>query len=179
MSRSRNAYQNIEIAPSSSADVPSQTRWEWIRFSSERHIRIQTAFSGVSHGEELLDREHEHELVRLEGEVVDPLRVRDPLPVGLRLHVLLEAGVQVADHRLEPGDVLPVEVDDQPQDAVRRRVVRAEVDREDVLEVVLRGIDVEDRRAAGGDAGPLVDPALGDYGHYRSPEKRTGSPPSG
>ena len=48
MSRSRNAYQNIEIAPSSSADVPSQTRCEWIRFSSERHIRIQTAFSGVS-----------------------------------------------------------------------------------------------------------------------------------
>ncbi len=48
MSRSRNAYQNIEIAPISSADVPSQTRCEWIRFSSERHIRIQVAFSGVS-----------------------------------------------------------------------------------------------------------------------------------
>ncbi len=48
MSRSRNAYQNIEIAPISSADVPSHTRCEWIRFSSERHIRIQVAFSGVS-----------------------------------------------------------------------------------------------------------------------------------
>ena len=48
MSRSRNAYQNIEIAPISSADVPSQTRCEWIRFSSARHIRIQVAFSGVS-----------------------------------------------------------------------------------------------------------------------------------
>ena len=48
MSRSRNAYQNIEIAPISSADVPSQTRCEWIRLSSARHIRIQVAFSGVS-----------------------------------------------------------------------------------------------------------------------------------
>ena len=48
MSRSRNAYQNIEIAPISSADVPSQTRWEWIRLSSARHMRIHVAFSGVS-----------------------------------------------------------------------------------------------------------------------------------
>ena len=30
------------------ADVPSQTRCEWMRLSSERHIRIQVAFSGVS-----------------------------------------------------------------------------------------------------------------------------------
>ena len=48
MSRSRKQYQNIEIAPSSSAAVASQTRCEWIRFSSHRSIRIQTAFGGVS-----------------------------------------------------------------------------------------------------------------------------------
>ena len=48
MSRSSNVYQNIEIAPSSSAEVPSQTRWEWIRFSSERHMRIHVAFGGTS-----------------------------------------------------------------------------------------------------------------------------------
>ncbi len=47
-SRSRKQYQNIEIAPSSSAAVPSQTRCEWIRFSSQRHVRIQAAFGGVS-----------------------------------------------------------------------------------------------------------------------------------
>ena len=47
-SRSRKQYQNIEIAPSSSAAVPSQTRWEWIRFSSHRSIRIQVAFGGIS-----------------------------------------------------------------------------------------------------------------------------------
>ena len=47
-SRSRNAYQNIEIAPSSSAEVPSQTRCEWIRFSSQSAIRIQVALRGTS-----------------------------------------------------------------------------------------------------------------------------------
>ena len=47
-SRSRKQYQNIEIAPSSSAAVPSQTRCEWIRFSSQRQVRIQLAFAGTS-----------------------------------------------------------------------------------------------------------------------------------
>ena len=42
------AYQNIEIAPSSSAAVPSQMRCEWIRFSSQRHMRIHVAFRGIS-----------------------------------------------------------------------------------------------------------------------------------
>ena len=47
-SRSRKQYQNIEIAPSSRAAVPSQTRCEWIRFSSQRQVRIHEAFGGVS-----------------------------------------------------------------------------------------------------------------------------------
>ena len=88
--------------------------------------------------EQLLDREHEDELVVLEGDVVDPLGVRDRLPPRLLLHVLLEAGVQVADHRAQADDVLAVQVDDEPQDAVRRRVVRAEVDLEDVVVVAQR-----------------------------------------
>ena len=48
MSRSRNAYQNIEIAPISSAEVPSQTRCEWMRFSSQSSVRIHVAFGGGS-----------------------------------------------------------------------------------------------------------------------------------
>ena len=47
-SRSRKQYQNIEIAPSSSALVPRKTRCEWIRFSSQRSVRIQVAFGGTS-----------------------------------------------------------------------------------------------------------------------------------
>ena len=133
----------------------------------------------MSRAEQLLDREDVDELVVLVRDVVDPRGVGDPLPVRLRLHVLLEPRVEVADDRLDPGDVLAVEVDDQAEDAVRRRVVRPEVDGEDVVEVVLGRVDDELRRAGRGDPRPLVDPRLGDDGHQRSPEKRTGSPPSG
>src|SRR5690348_17892297 len=45
-----------------------------------------------------------------------------------RLHLLLDPGVEVADHRLHALDLLAVEVDHQAQHAVRRRVVGAEVD---------------------------------------------------
>ena len=47
-----------------------------------------------------------------------------------RLHLLLDARVQVADHRLDAAHLLPVEVDDEPEHAVGRGVVRTEVDRE-------------------------------------------------
>jgi hypothetical protein len=106
-SRSRKQYQNIEIAPSSSAAVPSQTRCEWIRFSSSSSVRIQVAFGGTSMPSSFSIASDEDELVVLEGDVVDPLRVRDRLPPRLLLHVLLEAGVQVADHRSRPTTCSP------------------------------------------------------------------------
>ena len=135
---------------------------------------------GRLHVEQLLDGEDEDQFVVLEGEVVDPRGVRDRLPPGLGLHVLLEAGVQVADHRAEADDLLPVQVDDQAQDAVRRRVVRPEVDLEQVLALAELLGDLEDRRDRRGDVAPLVDPrALDGHRHYSSSEKRTGSPPIG
>ena len=63
--------------------------------------------------EQLLDRQHEDELVVLVPDVVDPLREGDALPVRLRLHRLLEARVEVADHRRDADDLLAVQVDDQ------------------------------------------------------------------
>ena len=62
-SRSRKQYQSIEIAPSSSAAVPSQTRCEWIRVSSQRSIRIHVRLRRRLDPEQLLDRQHEDELV--------------------------------------------------------------------------------------------------------------------
>ena len=47
-SRSRNAYQNIEIAPRSSALVPSHTRCDAIRFSSRWITRRYWARGGTS-----------------------------------------------------------------------------------------------------------------------------------
>ena len=47
-SRSRKQYQNIEIAPRSSADVPSQTMWLMIRLSSRWMTRRYCARLGTS-----------------------------------------------------------------------------------------------------------------------------------
>src|SRR5581483_8965689 len=132
--------------------------------------------------EELLDGADEHVLVVLEGDVVDALGVRDALPPRLLLHVLLEPGMQVADHGLDPGDVLAVEVDDQAQDAVRRRVVRPEVDRLDVAGRLQLRRGAKHRRRRAGNARALVDlraRGAGCGGCHSSPENLTGSPPSG
>ena len=48
LSRSRKQYQNIETAPRSSAEVPSQTKCEWIRFSSMWITRSYLARGGIS-----------------------------------------------------------------------------------------------------------------------------------
>ncbi len=140
--------------------------------------------------EQLLDREHEHELVVLVADVVDPLGERDALPVRLRLHRLLEAGVEVADHGRDADDLLAVEVDDQAQHAVRRRVVRAEVDLEDVL---ARRAAPRGRRGSSGTRDGMREPSYWLVGDVRpaaardessgrahcSSLKRTGSPPIG
>ncbi len=47
-SRSRKQYQNIEIAPRSSALVPSHTRWLMIRLSSMWITRRYCARWGIS-----------------------------------------------------------------------------------------------------------------------------------
>jgi hypothetical protein len=47
-SRSRKQYQNMETAPRSRAEVPSQTRCEWIRLSSMWITRRYFARSGIS-----------------------------------------------------------------------------------------------------------------------------------
>jgi hypothetical protein len=138
--------------------------------------------------EQLFDREHEHEPVVLIADVVDSLREGDALPVGLRLHRLLEAGVQVADHGRDADDLLAVEVDDQAEDAVRRGVVRAEVDLKDVLVREQLLGDLEHGRHAGRDARPLVllvgddrppPTGCGRCDAHSSSVKRTGSPPIG
>ncbi len=87
--------------------------------------------------------------------------------------------MEVADDGADARHRLAVEVDDEAQDAVGRGVVRPEVDAEDVLEPVLLGIDLENRRDGARDARPLVDPGAGQDRHQSSSEKRTGSPPSG
>ena len=128
--------------------------------------------------EQLLDRHAEHELVAEERVVVGPGRVRDRLPVRLLLHVLLDARVHVADLVVQADDRLAVERRDEAQHAVRRRVVRAEVEQHRVRVVRRRDQHRRDRREHLG--GRVAERAVvGERAHQTSSENCTGSPPMG
>ncbi len=86
--------------------------------------------------EQLLDRHAEGDRVEVVGEVVHPLDERDDLPVLLVLAALLDAGVDVADDRRDVADHLPLERGQQPQHAVGGRVVRPDVEREELVVAV-------------------------------------------
>jgi hypothetical protein len=87
----------------------------------------------VGDAEELLDRQAVGGLLEHRGEVVHPGAEGHALHPGAELHVLLDAGVQVADARAGLGDGLAVELEDEPEHAVRRRVLRAHVDDDPLL----------------------------------------------
>ena len=78
--------------------------------------------------EQPLDAEHVGRLVVERRQVVHPGAERRALHPGAVLHVLLDAGVQVADAAAGLGHRLALELEDQPEHAVRRRVLRAHVD---------------------------------------------------
>ena len=160
---------------------PDEVRVDAVELAEE-HPHPRRLLRGL-HLEELLDGEDEDELVVLERQVVDPLRVRDRLPPRLLLHVLLEPGVEIADDGLEAFDLLAVQIDDQAQHAVRGGMVRPEVDLKDVPLLAEGGIDLEDGRDGRGDPRSLrrSSPALArrQPRAHSALEKRTGSPPSG
>ena len=104
----------------------------------------------VGDAEQLLDAEAVGRLLEHRREVVHAGAERDPLGPGAELHVLLDAGVQVADARAGLGDRLAVELEDEPQHAVGRRVLRAHVDDDALLAQRGRLVDEVVPVAAGG-----------------------------
>ncbi len=123
------------------ACVASQRRCEEMRCSSERITRMKLRATGDLLGDphELLDRLDEAEVVRGRGDVVHAVRVGDALRIGHVLEELLGAAVQIADDRLRVDDALAVDLQKDAQHAVRRRMLRAEVD--------LHFVDVKHRQA--------------------------------
>ena len=83
---------------------------------------------GHLHAEHLLDAEDHAELVGERGQPVVPVGQDEDLAVVADLEELLGAAVHVADDRLGPQDALAVEDDPQPQHAVGRGVLRADVE---------------------------------------------------
>ena len=94
---------------------------------------------GTVDAEQLLDREAEGVLLVHRRDVVEPVEIRDRLQVGLVLDQLLGAAMQQPDMRIDALDHLAVELQHQAQHAVRRRMLRPEVDGEvaDVLASVM------------------------------------------
>ena len=114
----------------------------------------------VLDAEQPLDAEHVGHLVVERREVVHPGAERDALDPGAVLHVLLDAGVEVADAAAGLGHRLALELEDQPEHAVGRRVLRAHVDDDAFLDVVVEAL---------GDGVPVLagdgeDLALGGVG---------------
>ncbi|WP_370518502.1 hypothetical protein [Nostocoides sp. HKS02] len=93
----------------------------------------------VGDAEQLLDGEAERGLVEERGEVVHPRAERHALGPGAELHVLLDAGVEVTDARTGLGHGLTVELEDESQHAVGRRVLGTHVD-DDALLVERSGL---------------------------------------
>ncbi len=87
--------------------------------------------------EQPLDAQGVRRLVEERREVVHAGAERDALHPGAVLHVLLDAGVQVADAAAGLGHRLALELEDQPEHAVRRGVLRAHVDHDVVLVVLV------------------------------------------
>ena len=91
---------------------------------------MSCARRGTCDAEQLLDREAEGVLLVHRRDVVEPVEIGDRLQIGLVLDQLLGAAMQQADMRVDALDDLAVELEHQAQHAVRRRMLRPEIDGE-------------------------------------------------
>jgi hypothetical protein len=129
------------------------------RRSVDLHHQHPDGLRALGHldAEQLLDGHAVAGLVEQRGQVVHPRHEGRALRPVAVLGVLLDAGVQVADHDARLGHRLALEVEDEPEHAVRRRVLGPHVDDEPLL-----ARDVERaERAVPVAAGDRVDGALG------------------
>ena len=76
---------------------------------------------------QLFDRQHIGHVVRQGREIIQSIRVRNELGVGHVLGDLLIAAVEIADLRNGPGNDLAIQLEHDPQHAMRRRMRRPHV----------------------------------------------------
>ena len=86
--------------------------------------------------QQLLDRMMPGDLVRQRRDVVHPVDDRHVLIEVEMLAQLLEPAVQIADVRHRIDDPLAVERQHEPQRRVRRRMLRTEIERPQILALV-------------------------------------------
>ncbi len=83
-----------------------------------RNLDTRQPFDGHAPGMFLIHRR----------DVIQPVQIGQVLQIGAAFHQLLGAAMQQPDMRVTAFDHLPVQLQHQPQDAMRGRVLRAEVD---------------------------------------------------
>ena len=103
--------------------------WFEMRVSSAKNTRRYCARSGTSRSSSFSIASTIAVLHAQRRAVIEPVEIGQRLQVGLVLDQLLGAAVEQADMRIDALDDLAVELHDQAQHAVRRRMLRAEVDR--------------------------------------------------
>ena len=101
--------------------------WLASRISSHIRTRMYLGPRRDLHVEQVLDRQARSRARWHVVEVVQPVRQGDDRRVHAVLGDLLLAAVQVAHHGIAPHDGLPVELQDEPQEPVHRRVLRPHV----------------------------------------------------
>ena len=94
----------------------------------EQHAQVLRALRHLD-VQQLLDRQHIGVLHAQRRAIVEPVKVRQRLEIGLVLDQLFGAAMQQADVRIDAFDHFAVQFQHHAQHAVRGRVLRAEVDR--------------------------------------------------
>src|SRR5262249_22491219 len=83
---------------------------------------------GCDDPEQLLHREREGMFLAHRGDVIEPVEIRHVLNVRAVLHQLLGAAMEEPDMRIGALDNLAVHLEDQPEHAMRRRMLRSDID---------------------------------------------------
>ena len=91
---------------------------------------MSLAASRNRNAEKPLDRQRIRVLLIHRRDIVEPIEIGHVLQVGARLHELFGAAMQEADMRVDALDHLAVKLEHEAQHAMRRRMLRPEVDRE-------------------------------------------------
>ncbi len=94
-------------------------------------------------------------------DIIEPVEIRDRLQIGLLLDQLFGAAMQQADMRIDALDDLAVELQHETQHAVRRRMLRTEIDGEIALGgsamfLVILAPDADDGANAANTSAPVM-----------------------
>ena len=147
---------------------PAQMRGDPVELQHQDPDDLGALGDLVLDAEQPLHRQAVHGLIGERRQVVRPGAERDTLRPGTEFHVLLDAGVQVADGRPYLGDRLALQRQDQPEHAVGARVLRSHVDDEPLAALKVLGLVGRGENLVPVLPGDRVHAAFGGLGIGRS-----------